>query len=261
MMSVKLLLASPFLLLRLLIAVVLIFVVLLALFFVFTYCSLFCLQTITRLISNPPSSTSKNSDDRRKHALVTGGSSGIGLEVARAYLLKGYYVTIVARNETKLKEAYEDLKKSFTTSSSSSSSSETVDKYLQYVSCDVSSSEENVLKCLSPALTKFGNVDVLVNSAGTSIAGTFDTLNEKEFERMYRVNVLGSIYPTRVVLPGMKKRKSGNVIFVCSQVGQVCSYPLCRCFVLYSFISPFSYYRQQSMVIRLMQHLNGLYVG
>jgi short-subunit dehydrogenase len=259
MMSVKLLLASPFLLLRLLIAIVLIFVVLLAVLFVFTYCSLFCLQTITRSISNAPS-TPKYSD-RKKHALVTGGSSGIGLEVARAYLLKGYYVTIVARNETKLKEAFEDLKKSFTTSSSSSSSSsESVANYLQYVSCDVSSGEENVLKCLSPALTKFGEVDVLVNSAGTSIAGTFDTLNEKEFERMYRVNVLGSIYPTRVVLPGMKKRKSGNIIFVCSQVAQVCPTPFVAVFFLYSFMSSFSYYRQQSMVIRLMQHLNGLYV-
>jgi hypothetical protein len=225
MLSLKLLFASPFLFLRLLIAIVLIFVVLLALLFVFTYFALFCLQTITRLISNAPSSSSGINSESKKHALITGGSSGIGLEVARAYLLRGYYVTIVARNETKLKEAYEDLKKSFTASSSVGS----IDKYLQYISCDVSSSEENVSKCLSPALTKFGDVDVLVNSAGTSIAGAFDTLNEKEFERMYRVNVLGSIYPTRVILPGMKKRKSGNIVFVSSQVAQVyCFLPVFR---------------------------------
>jgi 3-dehydrosphinganine reductase len=90
------------------------------------------------------------------------------------------------------------------------------------ISCDVASSEEAVIQAFEPALRAFGPVDVLVNCAGTSIAGAFDELHTQDFERMLRVNVLGSVYPTRAVLPGMKKIVGGGrIVFVASQVAQV----------------------------------------
>lgn len=62
---------------------------------------------------------------------------------------------------------------------------------------------------------------VLVNCAGTSIAGAFDELEVEQFERMYKVNVLGTVYPTRVVLPLMKAQKEGRIVFVSSMAGLV----------------------------------------
>lgn len=60
---------------------------------------------------------------------------------------------------------------------------------------------------------------MLVNCAGTSIAGEFSQLDVSEVERMHRVNVMGSVIPTKVVVEGMKRR-GGRIVFVSSQVAQ-----------------------------------------
>lgn len=141
--------------------------------------------------------------------MITGGSSGIGFEAAREYIRRGANVTIVARNMEKLNEAVSELEKMSTSGS------------VLAVSIDTSSSYDTVEEALRPALCKYGDVSVLVNCAGVSVAGEFDQLDINEFNRMLRVNVLGSVYPTRVVLGGMKRRRSGRIVFVSSQVAQV----------------------------------------
>jgi 3-dehydrosphinganine reductase len=62
---------------------------------------------------------------------------------------------------------------------------------------------------------------VLVNCAGTSVAGAFEELEGRAFEDLMRINFLGSVYPTRALLPAMKERRQGAVVFVSSQAGQV----------------------------------------
>ena len=114
------------------------------------------------------------------HVVVTGGSSGIGLETARLYLRSGAKVTIVARNQQKLQEAKDDLVKSVDDKSASSR--------IKIVSCDMGKSEKEVRDAFAPATSEFGAVDILINSAGTSIAGDFDPLDTSEFERMLRIN-------------------------------------------------------------------------
>jgi NAD(P)-dependent dehydrogenase (short-subunit alcohol dehydrogenase family) len=183
------------------------------------YGILYVLQKVNQaILGNDFSKVSKGSGGS-KHVMITGGSSGIGLEIARIYLTRGDKVTIIARNEKKLFEAVEELKGSIP-------AGKRTEDYLQYVSCDVGSSEEAVKSSLAPSIKKFGDVDILVNSAGTSIAAPFDELDSKEFERMFKINVLGSVYPTRVVLPAMKEKKRGKIIFVSSQVAQVRSLTL-----------------------------------
>ena len=70
-------------------------------------------------------------------------------------------------------------------------------------------------------LRELGPADVLVNCAGTSICKEFDQLSSKDFEEMMRINVFGSVYPTRAVIEGMKAKGSGRIVFVSSQVAQV----------------------------------------
>ena len=152
-----------------------------------------------------------------KHVLVTGGSSGIGLEAAREYLKRGAKVTIMARNSKKLHEAKDDLQRSVPGST------------VVCVAVDASAGQATVDKALEPALRELGDVSVVVNSAGISHAGVFDEAGATDegkniFERLLHVNVLGSVYPTRSVLPGMKKQMDnggGRIVFVSSQVAQV----------------------------------------
>jgi len=148
---------------------------------------------------------------------VTGGSSGIGLEAAKEYLRNGSNVTIIARNKQRLETALRQLEDYVKTLSGPPPK-------IMSVAVDVSVSEETFSKALLPAIEEMGEIDVLVNCAGTSVAGEFTALQEEEFERMLRINVLGSIFPTRTVIEGMKRRRRGRIVFVSSQVAQVALY-------------------------------------
>ena len=147
-----------------------------------------------------------------KHVLITGGSIGIGLEIAKQYILKGANITIIARNESKLKEAQSELQKLCKPS-----------QKVNITKLDISSTYETVEKSVQAAIKLLGDVSVLVNNAGTSIAGAFDVTDINEFNRMYQVNVIGSMNVTKAVLPGMKsiaQNDGGRIVFVSSQVAQ-----------------------------------------
>lgn len=161
--------------------------------------------------------TRRRFDYRGKHVLVTGGSSGIGLELAKQYLQRGANVSIVARNKDKLKQAKELLDKECKQGNK-----------ILTVSVDIGSSLEGVKDALKGCLNELGEVDVLINNAGTSIAGVFEDLSPKDFSTMYNVNVLGSVHVMHAVLPGMKAKHGsksskygGRIVFVASQVAQV----------------------------------------
>ena len=144
-----------------------------------------------------------------KHALVTGGSSGIGLAIAIKYAKMGAKVTLVARNLKKLENAKANVLAAVANAS------------VHLISLDTSSSLELVTKKLVTERNPNGPVDILINCAGTSIAGTFDVCDTSEFSRMFNTNVMGSVYPTRALLPEMKANKeSTRIVFVSSQVAQ-----------------------------------------
>ena len=148
-------------------------------------------------------------DYNGKHVVITGGSSGIGLECAKLYAKEGANVTIVARDGQKLVEASKILS-AFTQPN----------RKVLSVSVDTGSSEDAVAKALAPCVKELGDADVLVNCAGTSMTSPFETTSGAEFERMMRVNLLGSVYPTKFLVQGMKAKRSGRIVFVSSQVAQ-----------------------------------------
>jgi 3-dehydrosphinganine reductase len=152
-------------------------------------------------------------DPKGKHVLVTGGSSGIGLAVAIKYAKLGAHITLVARNMKKLEAAKEHVLDGVDL--------DVTNTKVHIISLDTSSGQEAVTKKLVTEENPLGPVDILVNCAGTSIAGEFDTTDTMEFSKMFNTNVLGSVYPTRALLPQMKANKSSTrIVFVSSQVAQ-----------------------------------------
>ncbi|XP_072014072.1 3-dehydrosphinganine reductase-like [Amphiura filiformis] len=146
------------------------------------------------------------------HVIITGGSSGIGKAVAAEVLNQGANVTIMARNQTRLKQAKQELEEHIK------------DKNTQKILCisvDVAKEYSAVEKAVKEACDVLGPCDMLVNSAGTSTAGSFEEMDVSEFRKLMDVNYLGTVYPTKAVLPYMKQQSQGRIVFVSSQAGQI----------------------------------------
>ncbi len=127
--------------------------------------------------------------------IITGASSGIGAEVAKAFSHAGYCLGLLARNM----KAMEDLQ-------------------LPNAICIATDvvDANGVNYAISQAESQFGPVDCLINNAGFSQHGEFTHIAHAEHERMVTVNFLGVINGIEAVLPGMQQRKSGTIINVSS---------------------------------------------
>jgi NAD(P)-dependent dehydrogenase (short-subunit alcohol dehydrogenase family) len=134
-----------------------------------------------------------------KVALVTGGSKGIGLAVARAFAKAGAQVAIVARGAEALRTARASL------------TGEGLD-VRDYV-CDVSKATE-INVAFDKVISDFGKVDILVNNAGTSRAMAFETVTDEIWQADLDLKLFAAIRMSRLVWPGMKERRWGRIINV-----------------------------------------------
>ncbi|CAG5125642.1 unnamed protein product [Candidula unifasciata] len=175
----------------------------LAVFIVF----IIILYLLSPLISPPPLKL------RDAHVLVTGGSSGIGKALAIQAVKQGARVTLVARNEKKLEEAKQEV----TTYVTSQDKTQRV----HTVSVDLSSDYPSVEKAFQEAEKTLGAVDFLINCAGTSVAGRFEDLSISDFKKMIDINYMSAVHATRAIVPAMKARGQGRIVFVSSQAGQI----------------------------------------
>ncbi|HXC62096.1 MAG TPA: SDR family NAD(P)-dependent oxidoreductase [Nitrospiria bacterium] len=141
-------------------------------------------------------------------AIVTGGSSGIGLAISRAFVREGMRVTIAARDKRRLNQAALQLK-------SRSAGNDTV----LAVQTDVSRATE-VRQMVRQTLDRFGRLDVLVNNAGIGRLAPLDRLKEKEWDETLGINLKGVFLCTQAVLPGMKRRRGGYVVNISSVAGK-----------------------------------------
>ena len=139
--------------------------------------------------------------------VITGGSAGIGLayaqSVARNHSPKR--IVLLARNAKVLAEAQAKVVEC-------RRSKET---HVDVMTCDVANDKE-----CEVIARKLGDVDVLVNCAGVSYPTEMENLKISEIQTMVNTNLLGSIYLTRCIVPTMKQRKSGVIVFVASQAAQ-----------------------------------------
>jgi NAD(P)-dependent dehydrogenase (short-subunit alcohol dehydrogenase family) len=123
-------------------------------------------------------------------ALITGGSSGIGLGIARALAEDGYGVTVSARRPEKLEAAAEDLR---------SAGHDVLDVQANMV-------EEEALAALVEAhRERFGRLDVLVNNAGVGIGEAMGELTTKYVDMQLGVNLRALILTTRQCLPMLRE--------------------------------------------------------
>jgi NAD(P)-dependent dehydrogenase (short-subunit alcohol dehydrogenase family) len=149
---------------------------------------------------------SRYSDLEEKVVLVTGGSRGLGLVMAREFATHGARVAICARDEGDLAHVREEF-------------AARGDHFFSY-QCDVSDRTQ-VQAMLSAVETALGPVDVLVNNAGTIMVGPLEHMKLEDFEEAMRINFWGSVYTTLAVLPGMKRRREGRIVNITSIGGKV----------------------------------------
>lgn len=145
-----------------------------------------------------------------KSVLITGGSSGIGLALARQLVVQGAHVCLLARDVQKLENARQQLERLRVNAQ----------QRIAVLAADVSDNAS-----LSPVLSNWiaadGVPDVLINSAGVARPGYFEELTEEIFRWMMDVNYHGTVNTIRCVLPGMIARKSGQIINFSSIAGVI----------------------------------------
>ena len=141
---------------------------------------------------------------RNQHVLITGGSSGIGLALARQALAAGARVSLVARDRARLERAAAELRESGGREAP-----------VFVASADVARDAE-LAAALAGAEAVYGPVDVLIPSAGVARPGYFEEIPGEVFERTMAVSYLGTVYALKRVVPGMKARGRGAVVLVSS---------------------------------------------
>jgi 3-dehydrosphinganine reductase len=135
---------------------------------------------------------------RDQHVLITGGSSGIGLALARQTADAGARVSLVARDPVKLEAAHAAVGgQTFT------------------AVADVAV-EAQVIEAIRAAERTHGPVDLLITSAGVAEPGYFEELPVASFERAMAVNYFGTLYALKAVVPAMRARGRGAVVLISS---------------------------------------------
>jgi NAD(P)-dependent dehydrogenase (short-subunit alcohol dehydrogenase family) len=141
-----------------------------------------------------------------KAVLITGGSRGLGLVLARGFADEGASVAICARDPHELERACADLAARGA-------------KVLA-VPCDVTDRSQ-VREMVEVVTRQFGRVDVLVNNAGVIQVGPLESMTLEDFEQAMAVHFWGPLYATLAVLPQMRTRREGRIINVSSIGGRV----------------------------------------
>lgn len=143
-----------------------------------------------------------------KHTLITGGSSGIGLALAKNLAKQGCDVTILSRDAGRLQRARQEIK--------DFASSESV--HLGVIQADVSNFD-NLKQVLESWIEQNGLPDLVINSAGVSRPGLFQTVDLEKFHWMMDINYFGPVHTTKIFLPAMLQRGSGHLVYFSSVAG------------------------------------------
>lgn len=135
-------------------------------------------------------------------ALVTGGSSGIGLAIAQVLREEGFHLTVASRTREKIEAAADVLR-------------------AHAVVADVTQGAD-CRRIVAEHRQRWGRLDVLVNSAGVGIAGSIDELDTKHIDLQLDVNLRGLMLVTAAALPLLREAR-GLIVNIASIAGTMAS--------------------------------------
>jgi 3-oxoacyl-[acyl-carrier protein] reductase len=143
-------------------------------------------------------------DLKNKNALITGAGKGIGKAIALALAKEGVNVILVARTQEEIDSVAAKVR--------------SLRVKALAITADVADIN-SVNAAVEKALAEFGTIDILINNAGIAAFGKFLELEPTDWERIIQVNLMGTYYVTRAVLPNMIERQTGDIINISSTAG------------------------------------------
>jgi short-subunit dehydrogenase len=142
--------------------------------------------------------------------LITGGSSGIGKQLAADFLRRGAHVTIVSNDATKLQSVRGELA--------------AIAPSICALACDVAELAD--VRCMADEyLRQFGPPDVLVSNAGFAVYRLFEEMAAEEIARLVAVNFVGACLVARAFLPTMIAAGRGDIVVMASIAGKIVMTP------------------------------------
>jgi NAD(P)-dependent dehydrogenase (short-subunit alcohol dehydrogenase family) len=138
--------------------------------------------------------------------IITGGSRGLGLLMAREFGRQGARITLAARDEAELERAREDL------------ASRGIDAAV--VVCDVGN-REDAERLITETVARCGRVDVLVNNAGVIKVGPLDHMQRGDFEEAMSVHFWGPLHTILAAIPQMRQQRGGRIVNISSIGGKI----------------------------------------
>jgi 3-oxoacyl-[acyl-carrier protein] reductase len=145
-------------------------------------------------------------DLKKKTAIVTGGTKGIGRGIAEALIREGVSVCISARHQNEVTEAVDEL------------NGLNAGRAVGFV-CDVRDYHQ-VKGLIAHTVKEFGGLDILINNAGIGISRTtVEETSPEDFRAVLETNVFGVFYCCREAIPQMKRRGGGYIINISSLAG------------------------------------------
>lgn len=143
-------------------------------------------------------------DLKNKNALITGAGKGIGKAIAIALAKEGVNVILVSRTQADVDQL----------------AIETSNLGVKSLALSADVSDINsITKAVEKALAEFKTIDILINNAGIASFGKFLELEPEAWERIIQVNLMGTYYATRAVIPNMIERQTGDIINISSTAG------------------------------------------
>lgn len=138
--------------------------------------------------------------------LITGGSRGLGLAMARAFAAQGCRIAICARDGDELERARQDLAQRGAP--------------VYTAVCDIADRAQ-VERLIEDVMEHYGSIDILVNNAGIIQVGPVESMTVEDFRQAMDVMFWGTVYPTMALLPHLLRRRSGRIVNITSIGGKV----------------------------------------
>lgn len=143
-------------------------------------------------------------DLKNKNAFITGAGKGIGKAVAIALAKEGVNLILVSRTQKDIEQLADEAS----------------NLGVKAIALTADVSDINSINAAAEkALAEFKHIDILINSAGIASFGKFLELEPEAWERIIQVNLMGTYYTTRAIIPNMIERQSGDIINISSTAG------------------------------------------